>query len=173
MFVKSKFSKVALSTVFAATAMISTQSANAIDATATLNVTATVQTACAFGTVAAPTATYNMAFGVFSLGSGVDKTASTTVTVECASATTYTLGASGTIGSRDMTGPTATPLKYELYRDAANLLPLGASTGANAITSTGASLGGTHVIYGTIPQAGNSGVPVGPYTDTVTLTLTF
>jgi spore coat protein U-like protein len=173
MFLKSKFSKLALASAFAGVAMFSTQSANAIDATATLNVSATVQTACAFGTVSAPVASYNMAFGVFSLGSGVDKTASTSVVVECASATTYTLAADGTVGSRVMAGPGIPTLKYELYRDVGNTLALGATVGVNTIDSAGATTGGTHTIFGKIPQAGNTGVIPGSYTDVVTLTLTF
>jgi spore coat protein U-like protein len=173
MFLKSKFSKKALASVLAGVAMFSTQSANAIDATATLNVSATVQTACAFGTVSAPVASYNLAFGVFSLGSGVDKQASTSVVIECASATTYTLAADGTVGSRVMAGPGIPTLKYELYRDLANTLPLGATVGVNTIDSGGASTGATHTIFGRIPQAGNTGVTPGAYTDVVTLTLSF
>jgi spore coat protein U-like protein len=173
MFLKSKFSKSALASVFAGVAMFSASIANAVDTTATLNVSATVQTACAFGTVAAPTTVYTLNFNTFVVGSGVDKTASVPVAVECAAATSYTLGADGIPGAREMAGPGVPVLKYELYKDAAATQVLGNIGGAQVISSGGASTGATHTIYGVIPQSGNAGVTPGAYTDVVILTLRF
>jgi spore coat protein U-like protein len=173
MFLKSKFSKSALASVMASVAMLSTQSANAVDTSATLNVSATVQTACAFGTVASPVNTYSLNFGTFTVGSGSDKSASVPVAVECAAATSYTIGADGTPGSRSMAGPGVPVLAYELYRDAAFTQALGNIGGAGVISSGGPSTGTTHTIYGLIPQSGNAGVTPGAYTDAVILTLRF
>jgi spore coat protein U-like protein len=176
MFIKSKVSKSALAAVFAGVAMFSTQSANAVDANATLNVSATVQSACAFGTVASPATVYSLNFGTFTVGAtgpGSDKSASVPVAVECAAATSYTIGADGTVGSRTMTGPGVPVLKYELYSDAAFTTALGNIGTAGAISSGGATTGATHTIYGLIPQAGNTGATPGAYTDVVILTLRF
>jgi spore coat protein U-like protein len=176
MFIKSKVSKSAFAAVFAGVAMFSTQSANAVDANATLNVSATVQSACAFGTIATPATVYSLNFGTFTVGAtgpGSDKSASIPVAVECAAATSYTIGADGTVGSRAMTGPGVPTLKYELYSDAALTTALGNIGTAGVISSGGATTGATHTIYGLIPQAGNTGATPGAYTDVVILTLRF
>jgi spore coat protein U-like protein len=173
MFLKSKFSKKALASVLAGVAMFATQSANAVDTNATINVSANVQTACAFGTVTTPVTTYTLNFGTFIVGSGLDKSASVPVAIECAAATSYTLGADGIVGAREMAGPGVSVLKYELYRDAAFTLALGNIASPGVISSGGPSTGTTHTIYGLIPQAGNAGVTPGAYTDTVILTLRF
>jgi spore coat protein U-like protein len=173
MFLKSKFSKKALASVLAGVAMFSTQSANAVDTTATINVSANVQTACAFGTVTTPVTTYTLNFGTFIVGSGLDKSASLPVAVECAAATSYSIGADGIPGAREMAGPGTPVLKYELYRDNTFTQVLGNIGGASVISSGGPSVGTTHTIYGLIPQTGNAGVTPGAYTDVVILTLRF
>jgi spore coat protein U-like protein len=173
MFLKSKFSKSALASVFAGVAMFSASIANAVDTTATLNVSAIVQTACAFGTVATPTTVYGLNFPTFIVGSGINGEVSTSIAVQCAAATPYTIGADGTPNAREMAGPGTNVLKYELYRDAAYTQVLGNIGSGGVISSTGGPVGNTHLIYGLIPQAGNAGVPPGTYTDTVFLTLRF
>jgi spore coat protein U-like protein len=170
MFLKSKFSKTAFASAFAVAAMVSTQSANAQStANANLNVTATVQTACTFDL-----ASYNLPFGTIIIGAaGTDKTGQVDVTIACGSPQTYTLGASGTVGSRSMSGvgPAAGSfLSYELFRDAARAQALGNVTGS-WISASGS--GATHTIYGTIPQSGNGGAVAGNYQDVIQLTLTF
>jgi spore coat protein U-like protein len=170
MFLKSKFSKTAISSAFAVAAMVSAQSANAQStATANLAVSATVLTACSFDL-----ASYALPFGNIVIGSaGTDKNGQVDVTVACGSPQAYTLGASGTVGARSMSG-TGTAvggsLNYELFRDAARTQALG-NVSTNWISVTGS--GATHTIYGTIPQTGNGAAPAGPYQDTIQLTLTF
>jgi spore coat protein U-like protein len=177
MFIKSKVSKSALAAVFAGVAMFSTQSANAIDSTVPLNVSATVQSACTFGSLATPDVTYDLNFGTFTVGAtgpGSDKSASVAIAVECAANTSYSIGANGTVGSRKMTGPPGAPfLKYELYSDGAFTIPLGNIGTAGVISSGGATTGTTHTIHGLIPQAGNTTVTPGGYSDVVILTLRF
>jgi spore coat protein U-like protein len=170
MFLKSKFSKSLVASAVVGASMFAAQSVSAQTTTsAPLTVTATVQTACALDA-----ATYSLPFLNVIIGGGAsDKLASVDVAVACGSATAYTLGASGLVGSRAMTGSgTATggSLAYELYRDAARTLVLGTSaTNMISVTSTGA----THTIYGKVPQAGNATAPAGDYQDIVQLTLTF
>jgi spore coat protein U-like protein len=170
MFLKSKFSKTAISSAFAVAAMVSAQSANAQSTTtANLAVTATVQTACSFDATS-----YTLPFGTIVIGSsGTDLDGQTTVTIACGSSQAYTLGASGTVGARSMAG-TGTALgnflSYELYRDSGRLQALG-NVSTNWISTTGT--GASHIIYGRIPQSGNGAAPAGNYQDTIQLTLTF
>jgi spore coat protein U-like protein len=139
-------------------------------ATATLGVSAVVQTACAFGSVSSPATTYSLDFGTFSIG-GSDKDAQVDLSVDCASAVAYTVAVSGTPGARTMAGPGA--LNYDLYKNATRTTLFGA-TGTATFTGTGTpGLAQTVTVYGRIPQAGNSAAAVGNYTDTLTLTLTF
>jgi spore coat protein U-like protein len=171
MFLKSKFSKSLVASAVVGAAMFSAQSASAQTTTsAPLTVTATVQTACALDA-----ATYSLPFNnVIIGGGGADKLAQVDVTVACGSPASYSLGASGLVGSRAMTGSGTAAggnLAYELYRDAARSLVLGAVS-TNMFTAT-ASTGATYTIYGKVPQAGNATAPAGDYQDIVQLTLTF
>ncbi len=144
--------------------------------TATLNVSATVQNACAFGSLTTPASNYSMAFGTFTIG-GTSSNASVAVDVECASATPFTIAADGLVTGREMSNtsnPAGTKLKYNLFKDVAGTVALG-STGGDLLSSSGPVGGGltSNTIYGVIPQLGNALVPAGSYTDTVTLTLAF
>jgi spore coat protein U-like protein len=177
MFLKSKFSKSALASCFAVAAMFSTQSANSADATTTLSVSAQVQAACVFGTIASPNATgYLLGFGNFVLSSaGADATAQASIDVECASPTSYTLGTAdiAPVSGRTMITTGTSVLKYELRRNSATGPILDFIGGSNVFSSAGLVTSGTHTIFGVIPQAGNGGAAPGAYTDTVTLTLRF
>jgi spore coat protein U-like protein len=173
MFIKSLLNKTLLATSAAAfVAMMATPVANAGSSNANLLVTATVQTACAFGTVLSPATSFPLSFGIFSIGTGGDKDVAATVDVECAAITPFTLRAGGTPGSRTMSDGGTGTLIYDIYTDAGRTIPMG-NTVANQISSPGSS-GITAVsIFGRIPQAGNALAPLGTYTDTVLLTLTF
>jgi spore coat protein U-like protein len=170
MFFQSKFSKSAIAATVAGVAMFAAQSASAQStATAPLTVTASVQSACSFDA-----GSYTLPFGTIVIGaSGADKLGSVDVTIACGSSQPYSLGASGTVGSRAMAGVLAaagSSLNYELYRDVARTLPLG-NIATNRISAVGS--GAVHTIYGTIPQAGNSAAVAGNYQEVVTLTLSF
>ena len=80
---------------------------------------------------------------------------------------------SGDPAARQMIGPAASTINYELHRDAARTEVLGNGTGSSVVlsgTSTGAPQDFT--IYGRVP-AGQGAKPTGAYSDTVTATLTF
>jgi spore coat protein U-like protein len=173
MFIKSLLNKTLLATSAAAfVAMIATPVANAGSATAQLLVSATVQSACAFGTTVTPATSFPLAFGIFSIGGPVlDVTAP--VDVDCAAATPFQLSAGGTAGSRTMSNGTGGALVYDIYTDAARTVPMGSTVGTNQITDPGFAGVKTVNIYGRIPQAGNALAPLGTYTDVVVLTLTF
>jgi spore coat protein U-like protein len=170
MFLKSKFSKTAIASAFAVAAMVSAQSANAQSTTAPLLVSAQVVTACSFDV-----ASYTLPFQTIVIGTGIqDKEATVDVSVTCGSAQAYSIGASGTVGARSMTGSGTAQggfLNYELYRDSIRTLALGDAFNSNRITGSGTS--GTHTIYGRIPQSTNTGALAGAYADTIQLTLYF
>jgi spore coat protein U-like protein len=65
-------------------------------------------------------------------------------------------------------------LQYNLYKDAAYAQVWGDGTGGTvtlANTNSGSGTGPTHTIYGRIP-AGQD-LPVGTYTDSIVITITF
>jgi spore coat protein U-like protein len=173
MFIKSLLNKTLLATSAAAfVAMIATPVANAGTATANLNVSATVQSACAFGDTSAPVSSFPLAFGIFSIGGPVlDVTAP--IAVDCAAATPFSISAGGTAGARTMSNGGAGVLNYDIYTDAARTIPMGSTVGTNQITDPGFAGVKTVNIYGRIPQAGNLTAPLGTYTDVVVLTLSF
>jgi spore coat protein U-like protein len=153
--------------------------------TGTFAVTATISgaactsisaTALSFGTLA-PTATAS---------------STSTVTVNCANGTAYSISAVGTLPYCSANTPlngmlapnqnTVFGAAYSLFKDAAHTLPLAGlsiigcgTTPGTAITGTGSGTGQTQTIYGlvygTIP--GNLSSPSGNYTDTATVTVTF
>jgi spore coat protein U-like protein len=140
-------------------------------ATASLTVSATVQTACAFGSVTTPETAYNLNFGTFSIG-GVDSDAQVDLLIDCASAVPFTLSAAGTANARAMTFG-ASSLSYALYKTAGRTTLFGNGP-TETITGTGVpGLAQPVSIFGRVPQAGNGAAAVGNYTDTVVLTLTF
>jgi spore coat protein U-like protein len=140
--------------------------------TSILNVSATVQTACAFGTVTSPVASYDLIFGNFAIG-GADKTANVAVAVDCASAVPFALTTDKANASRAMAGPGASTLKYELYTNIGMTTEF-STTPALGFTGTGV-VGApiAFTIYGKIPQAGNAGAQLGAHTATETLSLVF
>jgi len=118
-----------------------------------------------------------------------------TVTVNCALSTTYSISAVGatpgcygsTFGLYNAMAPQGTVNldvpSYQLFKDAAHSLPLLAISGGGgcagtpgtAITGTGSGVAQTltvyGIVYGTVP--GNPTSAPGNYTDTATVTVTF
>ena len=87
-------------------------------------------------------------------------------------------GQSGSFTPRQMTGPTATPLSYNLYSNSALTTIWGDGTGvtqtvSNTITVVTAGLNVLQnaTIYAQIPA--NQNVPIGNYQDTITATVQY
>jgi len=95
-----------------------------------------------------------------------------TVDVSCDISSPYTISLStgaGTYASRTMTGSSGT-LVYNLYVDATRLSIWGdGSPGTGTVGGTANTA--SHTVYGRIPARQNA--PVGSYTDTIIVTLTF
>jgi spore coat protein U-like protein len=144
--------------------------AQAATATGTFNVSATVLTSCTI-------AVLPLAFGNYDPASGTDDDATTTATVTCTGASSYTIamnvgiGSGATFATRKMTSGAAT-LDYSIYTDAARTTVWGDGTSSTSTVAGTGILGiSTHTVYGRIP-AGQS-VDAGLYNDTITVTLTY
>lgn len=120
-----------------------------------------------------------MNFGVYT---GALLNSAATLTVTCTNSTSYDiglgpgLGAGATPSNRSMTGPAASVLRYQLFRNSARTLNWGNTSGTDTVTGTGTGTGQFLTIYGQIPAGEFSfpgpGIP-GTYTDSVIATLTF
>ena len=141
--------------------------ATAAAASATFNVTATVQATClvSVGT---------LAFGTYS-GAQIDSTA--TITVTCTDLTNYyvniqtTGGFVGPCWSGGMTGPGAAKLTYYIYREPARTSCWGNTNGYDGVAGTGNGSPQPVTAYGRLP-AGQYGTP-GAYSDTAIVTVAY
>lgn len=140
---------------------------NAVTATASMPVTATVQATCTISVTP-------MAFGTYS-GALLNSTA--TITTQCTNTTPYTIGLSAglatgaTVANRSMTAA-AVKLNYGLFQNATFTTNWGNTPGTDTPASangTGAAVNVT--VYGQV-GAGQFVAP-GPYTDTITATVNF
>lgn len=152
-------------TALAAALLAAAPLASAATDTDTMTVSITIENSC---TVDAG----DMAFGnQTSLSAAV--TATATVSVDCTNQGAIDVAFSGDPDARQMTGPGAATINYELHRDAARTQVLGDGS-SGSVTINGTSTGGVenYTVYGRVP-AGQGAKPVGAYSDTVTATLTF
>lgn len=144
--------------------------AQAATASGSIAVSATVQASC---TVTAST----LAFGNYNPLSSTPLDATSSITVNCTTGSTYTVGlnAGGTSGAtvttRQMLQST-NALNYSLFRDSGHTTNWGNTPGtdtpASVVATTSAA---TTTVYGRIPALQN--VPAGSYTDTVQVTVTY
>lgn len=134
----------------------------ALTATATFTVSATVPAACSF--TATPT---NMAFGVYS-GAAID--AQNDMSILCSNGTAYKVYA--TPGVRQMTATPASgsALRYELYSDSARTAVFPSTVGAG-VARAGSGSNQALTIYGRVP--GSQSVNPGAYGQTVTVNIDF
>ncbi|MGE4349403.1 MAG: spore coat U domain-containing protein [Candidatus Berkiella sp.] len=155
------------------TTAIGAFSINALAATATSNfqVQATVSASC---NIAANPLTFVTPYDP-TVGTEVD--GQTTLDITCTAATAYTValnagnGIGATVATRKMTSG-ANTLDYALYREAARTSIWGTTEPTETVAGTGTGAAQTLTVYGKI-LSGQTTVPAGTYTDTVTATITF
>lgn len=145
--------------------------ADAGTATATFQVTATINPAC---TIQAT----QLNFGAYA---EAQVNGQSTITVTCTSTTTWEVAlnegssAGATIGNRRMTGPGRSSLNYELFTDAAHTIVWGdhpALPGQNTVSGVGTGSGQAVTVFGLIPADQRTPRP-GAFLDTITATITF
>lgn len=102
---------------------------------------------------------------------------STTIDITCSNGATYDVGLNAgaavgaTVTARQMTGAGGL-LNYALYLDSGHVSNWGETIGTDTQADTGTGAVQTHTVYGQIP-AGQQAAPIGTYTDTITVTVTY
>jgi len=143
--------------------------AQASTATSSFVVSATVLSVCLV--TASP-----LAFGNYDPTASTATSGSTTLAVTCTNGTPYNVGLNAGTG----TGASVTTrkmtfgsnlLSYSLYEDSGHTTVWGQTIGTNTVTGTGTGLPVTQTVYGQIPA--QQAMPVGAYTDTITVTVTY
>ena len=143
--------------------------ADALTATTTMNVTATVLSSCSVSAT-------DLAFGNYNPISGSALDGATSISVTCTNGTSYNVGisagggAGATIASRKMTNG-ANTLNYTLYRDSGRTNVWGDTVATDTLLGSGSGAAQPIDVYGRIP--GGQAAPFGGYTDTVTITVTY
>ena len=153
-----------------AAATIAAAPAYAATVSAALPVTATVAASCAISTLP-------VAFGnVLNLGT-VFNNGTGSVTVNCINGVLWSVdldpGLAPNFSDRRMTtsGLSGATVVYQLYTDAAHTTVWGSASGGSAVTGTGSGASQVNTVYGRT-QLGSS-APIGNYSDTVTVSITF
>ena len=154
-----------------AMAAIAAQPALAAEDTATLGVSATVTSNCVVSTTA-------LSFGNVDVTAAADVDGTGGISVTCTSGTSWTAtagvggGTGATFASRKMANG-VNLLNYALYTDTERTTVWGdGATGTGSITGTGSGSAQASTIYGRVPQ-GQTSLPAGSYSDTVTVTVTY
>ena len=146
-------------------------SADAGTATATFQVTATINPACTIQATPLNFGTYAEA----------QVEGQSTITVTCTNTTGWEVGlnegssAGATVGNRRMTGPGPSSLNYELFTDASRTIIWGdhpALPGQNTVSGVGTGSAQAVTVFGRIPASQRTPRP-GAFLDTITATITF
>ncbi len=113
-----------------------------------------------------------------SVGGSTNVDATSTITTQVTNGSAYTLTvddgsnfAGGTSSQRDLKDGGTNYIDYEVYTDSARTSRFGTS-GTEDVNLTGTGADQTTTAYGRIPSIAMS-TPVGTYTDTLTVTITF
>jgi spore coat protein U-like protein len=152
--------------------------AEAATATTNMTVQMTVAASC---TVSATTLDFGTQTLV-NIGANIDATS--TLTVTCSTGAPYNIamnagandGGTGITARKMLIGGGGTEtLNYQIYRDAGRTNVWGFTTGGgtpDVVTGTGNGAGQSVTVYGRVP-AGQNGVKIGTYTDTITVTVNY
>lgn len=156
--------------LFAIPLMITTGgAAQAATATTTFPVTATVIKACVVSAT-------QLAFGNYDPTAAAPTDATSTLSVLCTVGTSYTVGltqgtASGaTVTTRKMSNGTNL-LNYALYQETGRTTNWGNTAGTDTVAATAPVGTNTITVYGRIAAGQN--VPIGSYSDTITVNVVY
>ncbi len=137
---------------------------------ATANTTFTVNASVVASCTVSAT---NLSFGNYTLTA---LNGTSTITTTCTSGSVIKIGLNAgtgtgaTVTNRKMTSGSNT-LLYTLYQDSARTVNWGNTPGTDTVNSTGTGAAQNFTVYGMIPA--NQTAPIGTYTDTITVTVTF
>lgn len=161
--------------IFALTALAGLLSVHAYAATSTttFSVDATVSASCS---VSATQLDFGAIDPINNATNNTDATSSVDVT--CSNGTAYDVGLGAgnggddTTTNRAMTDGNTNTLNYSLYTDSARSTNWDDAGGTNTVSGTGDGTALSHTVYGRVPS-GQETTPVGTYTDTITVTVTY
>jgi|CXWL01.1.fsa_nt_gi spore coat protein U-like protein len=162
---KSNVCRVLCAVIFATVAA----DASAATDSDTMAVTATVVASCNVNA-------NDLLFGNYDPVVAAPHDGATTVEVTCTNGTGYVvaldkgLGAGATVGARKMTAG-ANTLTYSLYQNAGRTIVWGETAGVNTVAGTGSGALQSLDVYGRAPA--NQTAPVGAFSDTITVTVTY
>ena len=146
-------------------------SVNAATDAGAFDVTLDITSSCK---VTSASGTQDIKFGSFAAGVNVSEASSSTpISVNCSNGTTYNIGLAGT-GVLTDSAPPANTVAYQLLKTA----------GGDAWSNTGEDVGGIgtgmavdqakeHTVYASLVAGSTDNLPVGTYTDTVNVTVTY
>lgn len=146
--------------------------ADAATTSTTFSVNATVLASCAISAT-------NLNFGNYDPGSATPDDATSTVSVQCSTGTSYAVSldagttSGSTLTSRNMSDGIASTLNYQLYTDAAHTTVWGDGSGST-LTNSGVGTGSSsqdYTVYGRVPIS--QFVTSGAYSDTITATVSY
>ncbi len=118
----------------------------------------------------------DLAFGSYDPVLATPTDATSTILVTCTNGTHYDVGidegagSGATVAARKMTASSNT-LTYSLYRDASHSLVWGKTINTDTLSGTGSGAQQTLTMYGRV--SAQQTAPVGSYSDTVTVTVTY
>lgn len=173
------FRIVAVAAAAAFIAIVAIRPAQAASSTTgTFNVTASVVASCNLAAIT------DLAFGNYDPVNNTGTTGTTTLGVTCTSGTTYTIALnygsnSGSKTDRFMSDGSSHTIGYNLYTDSAHTNvwydnstdPCTASNCVDNATGTGSSQ--SYTVYGQIDATQATQPPVGSYSDTITVTVSY
>ncbi|HEY8949747.1 MAG TPA: spore coat U domain-containing protein [Rhizomicrobium sp.] len=116
-------------------------------------------------------------FGNYAPGTGSDTTADSNIDVTCTNGTHYTVALDGgstahDVAAREMNDGNSHTLSYGLYTTAGFTTAWGDGSGSTTtVSGTGDGTAQSSTVFGQLP-AGQY-VPAGPYTDLITVTVTY
>ena len=163
-----------LTATVAGTLLLAAAQADALTATTTFQVTATVLKTCSVNAA-------TLAFGNYTPGSGT-LSGTTTVNVLCTKTTPYTVALNaGTTGgstfAQRLLGNGANTLQYNLYTTNTYATVWGDGSGTTATQAgvgAGLATASALTVFGQLPDnATNQNAVPGAYTDTITVTVTY
>ncbi|MBB72431.1 MAG: spore coat protein [Legionellales bacterium] len=142
----------------------------AATSTTTFTVNATVSDSCSVSA-------NNLSFGSYEPTGITNLDETTTISVTCTLGTVYNTGldagtgSGATVTTRKMTSGSDL-LNYSLYSNVTHTTVWGDTVGVNTMPGVGTGSAQNLTVYGRIPS-GQSSVPAGSYSDTITVTVTY
>ena len=167
------FKRFALPSLIATAAFLSMGAAHAAGtATGTFNVNINVIGKCVISTAAT-----DIDFGTVEVGAAT-VTKNNTFSVQCSKKTGYTItltplnAGTGDNGGKMKTA-TGETIDYTMFSDAAGSAPWGKTVGVSGTSSSSSSAAVDYKVYAKVTGGVVPDVPVGTYTDKVTITVTY